>query len=81
METIDFDEEKYLEPFQGVPAFVFHGERDLNVPFAGTEEFMTTLESAGAHVEFHTEEETGHENPGDETMAAYKRWVERVFGE
>jgi dipeptidyl aminopeptidase/acylaminoacyl peptidase len=76
---IDFNEEKNLEPFDGVPAFIFHGKRDLNVPFGETEQFISKLERAGAQVEFHTEDETGHESPNEETMAAFHRWVERVI--
>lgn len=77
--AIDFNEDKYLEPFAGLPVFVFHGERDRNVSFEETEQFISRLERAGAQVEFHTEADTGHECPNDETMAAYRRWVEKVF--
>jgi predicted esterase len=76
---IDFNEEKYLEPFNGVPVFVFHGKRDLNVPFRETEQFIGKLERAGALVEFHTEEETGHESPNEETIEAFRRWIERTL--
>lgn len=77
--VIDFNEDKYLEPFAGLPVFVFHGERDRNVSFEETEQFIAKLESAGAQVEFHTEADTGHSGPNDETMAAYHQWVERVI--
>jgi dipeptidyl aminopeptidase/acylaminoacyl peptidase len=81
LDLIDFNDKRYLAPFKGVPVFVFHGRRDLNVPFAETEQFISKLERAGALVEFHTEADTGHENPNEETMAAFKRWIEKVIAE
>jgi predicted esterase len=76
---IDFNEERFLEPFEGVPVFVFHGKRDINVPFGETEQFIGKLERAGALVELHTEEDKGHENPSEETIEAFHRWIERTL--
>ncbi len=76
---IDFNEEKHIASFSGVPVFIFHGKRDLNVPFEETEQFVGKLERAGALVEFHTEEDKGHESPSEETIRAFHRWVERVI--
>jgi predicted esterase len=78
-DLIDFNDEKHLKLFQGVPVFVFHGKRDRNVPFADTDTFIAKLERAGAQVEFHTEEDTGHESPNEETVAAFHRWIARVI--
>jgi predicted esterase len=76
---IDFNEEKYVDRFDGVPVFIFHGKRDRNAPFEETERFIGKLEAAGARVEFHTEEDKGHEPPSEKTIEAFHRWVEKTL--
>jgi predicted esterase len=78
---IDFNEPGYLEPFADTPAFIFHGKRDLNVPYEETAQFISSLENAGARVEFHTEEDKGHEAPSAETMEAFVEWINSVLDE
>jgi len=78
-QLIDFNDENHLERFSGVPIFIFHGKRDLNVPFEETRQFVDTLRRTGALVEFHTEEDKGHESPSEETIRAFHRWIEIVI--
>jgi predicted esterase len=75
VEVIDFNQERFLDRFKGMPVFVFHGKRDLNVSYEETEQFVARLERSGARVEFHAEEDKGHESPGEKTIEAYFRWV------
>jgi predicted esterase len=76
----NFNEERYLEVFEGVPIFVFHGRRDRNVSFGPAAALVDKLKAAGASVEFHVEDDTGHEPPGLETVEALHRWLRRVLG-
>ena len=81
VDAIDFNQERYCKRFRGVPIFVFHGKRDLNVPYDETEAFVARLKRAGAKVEFHTEEDKGHESASDQTVQMFFRWVEARLGE
>jgi predicted esterase len=76
----DFTRPQYLRPFRGVPIFVFHGGQDRNVPFVGTAAFVEQLKAAGARVEFHVEDDKGHESPGDATVQALFAWLRKVVG-
>ena len=76
----NFNEERYLEVFQGLPIFVFHGRRDRNVSLGPTEALVEKLKAAGARVEFHVEDDKGHEAPGAETVDVLHRWLGRVLG-
>ena len=76
----NFNEERYLEAFEGIPIFVFHGRQDRNVPFEPTRALVEKLRAAGARVELHVEDDTGHEPPGPETVEALHRWLGRVLG-
>jgi predicted esterase len=76
---IDFNEPEYLKPFVDTPVFIFHGKRDLNVPYEETAQFISKLEAAGAEVEFHTEEDKGHEFPSQATTQAFLEWLDRVL--
>jgi predicted esterase len=73
--ALDFNQKKLLASFKGVPVFVFHGKKDLNVSYKETEAFVAKLKKAGARVEFHAEDNKGHEAASDETVAAFFRWV------
>lgn len=75
VDAIDFNDPGRCAVFQNVPVFVFHGQRDMNVSYAETEAFVATLAAAGAKVEFRSEPDKGHESAGDETVAAFFRWV------
>lgn len=44
----------------GIPAWVFHGERDEAVPIAEAERMVTALEEAGGEVRFTRDPEGGH---------------------
>jgi poly(3-hydroxybutyrate) depolymerase len=74
--ALDLGDSTHIKSFNGVPVFIFHGKRDMNVPYAGTEELVARLERAGARVEFHSEEGKGHEAAGDDTIAAFFRWID-----
>lgn len=76
----DFKDEKNLKIFRGMPVFVFHGERDLNVPIADTKELVAKLRSAGARVEFFVDPAKGHELPGRDGLDAFARWSAGVVG-
>lgn len=73
----NFLEEKYLEVFKGVPIFIFHGKKDLNCPFSMTVELVDKLKAAGAEVEFHFEEDKGHELPGKSTTEILRMWLKK----
>lgn len=75
----DFLEGDHLEPFRGLQAFVFHGKDDLNCPYREAVRMVERLEEAGAQVEFVSEEGTGHERPGEESVRAYHRWLRQVL--
>jgi predicted esterase len=74
-----FLDEEALEPFNGVPVFIFHGEKDLNVSFERTLEVVEKLKIAGAHVEFHSDPQRGHEGPPDRIIREYHRWLRSVL--
>jgi predicted esterase len=74
----DFLDPKYLETFRGIPVFVFHGGKDRNCPIENTRKLVAMLQKAGARVEFHCEEEKGHEAASAETMAAFRNWLVAV---
>ena len=70
-----FLDEEALEPFSGIPVFIFHGEKDLNVSFDRTLEVVEKLKAAGARVEFHSDPQRGHEGPPDGIIREYHRWL------
>lgn len=75
----DFTRDEFLRDFEGVPVFVFHGEQDRNAPFESAALAVEKLRAAGARVEFVTEQDTGHEAPGEETVEAYHAWLDAVL--
>jgi predicted esterase len=75
MSFVDFTKAENIERFRGVPVFIFHGKRDLNVSYSDTERFVEQLKEAGALVEFHAESEKGHEIPSNETIRAFFKWI------
>lgn len=77
--VIDFTQAENLKMFRGVPVFIFHGKRDLNVSYDETERFVTKLKRAGASVQFFAEADKGHESPSDETIRAFFNWVDAVL--
>jgi len=76
---VDFTQPANIKIFKGVPVFIFHGKRDLNVPYDGTERFVAKLKRAGASVQFYAEADKGHESPSDETIRAFLNWVDAVL--
>ena len=74
-----FLNEESLEPFRGIPIFIFHGEKDLNVSFGQTLEVVGKLEAVGARVKFHSDPERGHEGPPDSIIREYHRWLRSVL--
>jgi predicted esterase len=76
---VDFTQPENRKVFKGVPIFVYHGKRDLNVPYPDTERFVEGLQQAGVSVQFCTEADKGHEGPSDETIGAYFKWVHSVL--
>jgi len=76
----DFNEERYLRPFEGVPIFVFHGRQDRNVSFDATASLVEKLRAVGADVEFHVEDDKGHSFPNAETFAALHEWLAVKLG-
>ncbi len=76
----NFLEDKNLVKFKGIAIFLFHGRDDRNCPFAITKELVSKLERAGAKVEFVTEAGAGHQRPGAETIARYRKWLKTVIG-
>ncbi|MCK4774587.1 MAG: prolyl oligopeptidase family serine peptidase [Candidatus Krumholzibacteria bacterium] len=77
----NFNQSEYLMPFNEVPMFIFHGKKDLNVSFEDTEKLIDKLRQAGAKVEVQFDEERGHEAPSEETISAYRRWLDEVLRE
>ena len=76
----DFNEERYLRSFEGVPIFVFHGRLDRNVSFDATASLVEHLRAIGADVEFHVEDDKGHSFPNAETFAALHAWLAVKLG-
>lgn len=74
-----FLEARYLAPFRDKPMFVFHGGKDRNCPIELTRDLITSLKNAGANVDFHYEEDKGHESPSEATMQAFRKWLEEVM--
>lgn len=77
--TPNFLNEQKLTMFKNLPMFIYHGEKDLNAPFALTRQLVEKLKSAGAKVEFVTEPEKGHAEPSKETLKLFYDWLENVI--
>lgn len=75
----DFMDEKNLAPFKDAQIFIFHGEKDRNVSFAVTREFMGKLKNAGAVVDYAFDTEEGHSAPTKASLEKYKEWVNRIM--
>ncbi len=70
---------KYLEPYENVEVFIFHGRQDRNAPYEDTERLVRLLQKHGADVQFVIEEDKGHQFPGHETLDSYYDWLYRVI--
>ncbi len=77
--VVDFTRAENIRQLKGVPLFVFHGKRDLNVSYDETERFVAQLKRVGVPVQFHAEADKGHESPSDETIRAFFAWVDAVL--
>ena len=78
----DFMQQENLAIFKDIPIFISHGTKDLNCPYALTEEFVGTLKSEGARVTFFVDEGSGHSSPKDGMiMEQYYDWLYGVIGE
>ena len=75
----DFREERNLEMFRNIPIFVFHGEKDMNVPVGATRDLVSKLQKVGARVQFRVDPDKGHEAPSGEGVEAFKAWVNQVI--
>lgn len=75
----NFLDDSVAAVFRGVPVFVYHGERDQNLPFRDAMKMVEQLRRAGAKVEVRTEAGKGHEQPGPETIEAYRRWLSATW--
>ncbi len=73
----NFLKEKYLIPFKKTLIFIAHGKKDNNTPFHLTQEVVEKLDSLGAKVEFHIEEEMGHGTSEDARNEFYN-WLEYI---
>lgn len=73
----DFRDPANLATFREMPVFIFHGGQDRNVPFATTVKLVEDLRAAGAQVEFVTDPQRGHEQPGREQVIAFGDWLRR----
>ncbi len=71
----DFTEPSMLAPFRGVPMFIVHGGRDRNCPVGETDELVENLRRSGAIVEYHREDDRGHEAPSDSVRQRYRAWI------
>ena len=71
----NFLEEDSLKPFDSVPIFIYHGEKDRNVSFDRTLEVVDKLKAAGARVEFRFDADRGHQSPSDKTIKIYHEWL------
>jgi predicted esterase len=78
-EPPSFLDEEMLEPFRGLPIFIFHGEKDLNVSYGQTLELVEKLEAAGARVEFRSDPWRGHESPPEGIIEEYHQWLRSVL--
>lgn len=76
---MNFTQEENLEKFRNVPMFIFHGKKDLNCDFNITAGIIEKLSKNGAIVKFVTEEDKGHEPPGQESISIYYDWVKINF--
>jgi predicted esterase len=74
-----FLDEESLKPFRGASIFIYHGEKDRNVPFERTLEVVEKLKTAGAQVEFQSDPDRGHEGPPGPVVKKYHEWVRRVL--
>jgi predicted esterase len=75
----DFRDETLLKRFAGVPMFIFHGMQDRNCPYDLTASLVENLRSAGAHVQFETDSECGHQQPGPATYEKYYEWLRNLW--
>ena len=77
--TPNFLDEQKLTVFKNLPMFIYHGEKDLNAPFALTKELVEKLKKAGAKVEFITEPEKGHQEPSKANFKKFTDWVDNII--
>ncbi len=75
----DFLYEKYLKPFNGVPAFICHSKNDLNCPYELAKRLVGKLEAAGAKAEFVTSKEGGHGIIDAANISKYCEWLRGVI--
>lgn len=73
----NFTQIKYLKKFKDVPIFIFHGKEDRNCLFETTRNLIEKLKKAGARVKFVSEDDKGHEKPGEKTIHQYYEWVKK----
>jgi len=71
----DFMDGKNLKSFKNIPVFMFHGEKDMNLPFTNAQKFAEKLTRSGARVKFVSDSFAGHESPGIEVMSTFYGWI------
>ena len=77
----DFTEERNLQSFRNIPIFIYHGEKDRNVPIEATRDLVGKLEKVGAQVKLWIEPDRGHERPSREGTDQFLKWVGQVLKE
>jgi len=75
----DFLEDEYLQTLKNIPIFIYHGKKDLNIPYQKTENLVEKMKELGISVEFHAEKDKGHEIPGKTIVAAIQEWIREVI--
>lgn len=74
----DFLQATYLENFNNLPVFVYHGRRDGALPVAKAEALVQTLEAVGARVESSIVSDKRHEYPDAATNERYFAWLREI---
>jgi predicted esterase len=75
----EFQDKTLLKCFAGIPMFVFHGMKDRNCPYDLTVSQVENLQAAGAQVQFETDPERGHQQPGPATYEKYYEWLRSLW--
>ncbi len=77
----NFLDEKYLQGYQKIPVFVYHGKKDGALPISKAEEFILALKENGFIVTNRLIEYKAHEYPDIETNSIYFEWLNNVIKE
>jgi len=75
----EFLNSKVLKDFKGLPVFLFHGEKDLNVSLEEVKQLHAKLKKVGAKPVLLIEPDKGHDQPNNENIKKYLKWVQENF--